>query len=149
MSCTTCKYNKADIESEEEREPSKHEFTCESDEDLNVRVIRSSEGMITIGKLGSIEPGENAEGFISNVQGVLERFKKVVDAQKLKPEDMEEASDEDLAQHERAREMSKKLSRMLMGSDKVTISIEDPTGNSAIISEKTKITPLKAKKAKK
>jgi C4-type Zn-finger protein len=37
-----------------------------------------------------------------------------------------------------------------MGSDKITISIEDPSGNSAIISDKTKITPLKpAKKSKK
>ncbi len=143
MTCTTCKYRKADIESEEAREPSKHELTVSGDEDLKIRVIRSSEGMIKIGTFGSIEPGENAEGFISNVEGVLERFKKVVEGTKLKPEEMDDASEEDLANHERSREVIKKLNRILMGSDKFTLTIEDPTGNSAIISEKTKITPLK------
>lgn len=143
MSCTSCKYSKADIESEETREPSKHEFVVNGDEDLKVRVIRSSEGMIRVGTFGTIEPGENAEGFISNVEGVIERFKKVVEGQKLKPEEMDDASDEDLANHERAREAVKKLNRVLMGSDKLTLAIEDPTGNSAIISDKTKISPLK------
>jgi zinc finger protein len=143
MSCTSCKYNKADIESEETREPTKHEFVVQGDDDLKVRVIRSSEGLITIGKFGSIEPGENAEGFISNIEGVLARFKKVVEGQKLGPAELEEASEEEVANHEKARDLVKKLNRILMGSDKITISIEDPTGNSAIISEKTKITALK------
>lgn len=143
MSCSTCKYNKADIEAEETHEPSKHEIVVEGDADLNVRVIRSSEGLIRIGKLGSIEPGESAEGFISNIQGVLERFKKVVENQKLSPADLDEASEEEVAAHEAARDMVKKLNRVLMGSDKITISIEDPSGNSAIISEKTKVTKLK------
>ena len=143
MSCSSCKYSKADLEAAETREPSKHEFSVDGDEDLKVRVVRSSEGKIIIGKLGSIEPGDIAEGFISNVEGVIERFKKVVEGQKLSAESLEEASDEEVKAHEAARDMVKKLNRVLMGSDKLTIAIEDPTGNSAIISEKTKITPLK------
>jgi zinc finger protein len=146
MSCSSCKYSKADIEAEESREGSKHAFVVDGDDALKVRVIRSSEGLITIGKLGSIEPGESAEGFISNVEGVLERFKKVVEAQKLTPEMLEEASDEEVAAHETARDIIKKLNRVLMGSEKLTITIEDPSGNSAIISEKTTITPLKPAK---
>lgn len=149
MSCSSCHYRKSDIEAEENREPAKHEITIEGDEDLKIRVVRSSEGLITIGKLGSIEPGENAEGFVSNIEGLLERFKKIVDGYKISPEDMEEASEEDIANHEKAREMLKKLNRVLMGSDKITISIEDQTGNSAIISDKTKITKLKPAKGKK
>lgn len=145
MSCSNCKYSKADVEAQEERAPSKHEFTVQSDEDLNVRVVRSSEGTITIGKYGSIEPGEGAEGFVSNVQGVIERFKRVVESRKLKPEELEDASEEDVAAHEKARDVVKKLSRVLMGSDKLTLTIEDPTGNSAIVSDKTKVTPLKGK----
>lgn len=149
MACSTCKYSKADIEAEETRPGSKHEITVDGDDALKVRVIRSSEGTITIGKLGSIEPGDGAEGFISNVEGVLERFKKVVENQKLSPKMLEEASEEEVAAHEQARDIVKKLNRVLMGSDKITISIEDPTGNSAIISDKTKITPLKPAKNKK
>lgn len=147
MACSNCHYSKADIEAQETREPTKHEFTVEGDEDLKVRVIRSSEGIVKIGKLGGIDPGDGAEGFISNVEGLLNRFKKVVEAQKLSPADLEEASEEDVAAHEQAREIVKKLNRVLMGSDKLVISIEDPTGNSAIISEKTKITKLKPAKS--
>lgn len=146
MSCTTCKYSKADIEAEETREPSKYELIVSGDEDLNVRVVRSSEALVKIGTFGSIEPGENAEGFITNVQGVLEKFKRIVESQKLKPEDIDDASEEDLATHDKAKEAIKKLNRVLMGSDKMTLTIEDPSGNSAIISEKTKITPLKPAK---
>ncbi len=149
MNCSSCKYRKSDIEAEEEKEPSKHEFVINGDEDLKVRVVRSSEGTIKIGTLGSIEPGDGAEGFISNTEGVLERFKKVVEGLKVAPEMMDEASEEELANHEKAKDMLKKINRVLMGSDKITLTIEDPTGNSAIISEKTKITPLKASKAKK
>lgn len=149
MSCSSCKYSKADLEAEETREPTKHELIVENDEDLNARVIRSSEGLITVGRFGSIEPGENAEGFISNIQGVLERFKKVVEGQKMAPADLEEATEEEQAAHEKARDVIKKLNRVLMGSDKITITIEDPTGNSAIISEKTKVSALKTKKGKK
>lgn len=146
MSCSNCHYRKADVEADEEKEGAKHEIVVEGDEDLKVRVVRSSEGLITIGKLGSIEPGENAEGFVSNVEGVLERFKKVVEGYKLSPEEQEEASEEDVKAHEQARDILKKLNRVLMGSDKITLAIEDPTGNSAIISEKTKVTKYKAKK---
>jgi zinc finger protein len=146
MNCSSCKYNKADIEAEEEKPPAKHEFVVNGDEDLKVRVIRSSEGLIKIGTLGSIEPGESAEGFISNTEGVLNRFKKVVEMQRLTPEQAEEATEEEVAMSDKARDVIKKLNRILMGSDKITISIEDPTGNSAIISDKTKITPLKVKK---
>jgi zinc finger protein len=145
MSCSSCNYRKADVEAEEQKEPSKHEFTVQGDDDLKVRVVRSSEGIITIGKLGSIEPGEAAEGFISNVEGVLERFKKAVEHHKLTPEMMDEASEEEVQAHEQALETLKKLNRVLMGSDKITITIEDPTGNSAIISDKTKVTKLKKK----
>jgi zinc finger protein len=148
MSCSNCKYNKADIEAEEVREGSKHEFVVQGDEDLKVRVVRSSEGLIKIGTLGSIEPGDLAEGFISNVEGVLMRFKKVVEGQKLTPEQTEEASEEEVAASDKARDIVKKLNRVLMGSDKLTLSIEDPTGNSAIISDKTKITKLKPAKKK-
>lgn len=143
MSCSTCKYSKADVEAGEEHEPSKHEFSVQGDEDLKVRVVRSSEGLVKIGNMGSIEPGEAAEGFISNIEGVLTRFKKVVEGQKLSPEQLEEASEEEVAVHEKARDMVKKLNRVLMGSDKIVVSIEDPTGNSAIVSDKTKITKIK------
>lgn len=146
MSCTSCNYRKADIEADETKDPSKHEFVVNGDDDLKVRVVRSSEGTITIGKLGSIEPGEAAEGFITNIEGVLERFKKAVEHHKLSSEMMEEASEDEVAAHEQVREMLKKLNKVLMGSDKITITIEDPTGNSAIISDKTKVTKLKQSK---
>jgi len=150
MTCSSCHYHKADVEAEEQKEPTKQEFTVADDKDLNVRVVRSSEGIVTFGKLGSMEPGENAEGFVTNIEGLLTRFKKVVEGLRLTPEEAEEASEEDVEASDKAREIIKKLTKVLVGHDKLTITIEDPSGNSAIISEKTKVTPLKpVKKAKK
>ena len=44
---------------------------------------------------------------------------------------------DDEAEKKRAKALLKKLNRALWGQDKVKVTLEDPTGNSAIISEKT------------
>ena len=128
MTCTNCKYHKSDIESAERKEPCKYTFEVDCEDDLKVRVVRSSEGVIKIPRIGSIEPGAAANGFVTNVEGIINRMKEQIDRIK------EEEEDETLKK--KAKNMSKKLGKVLFGQEKCKIIIEDPSGNSAIISEK-------------
>jgi zinc finger protein len=128
MHCSACHYHKADVEAAETHEPARYTLEVGGKDDLNVRVVRSSEGIVKIPHVGSIEPGPNAEGFISNIEGIIEKFKKQIEILRDTAED-----DED---KKKAKNMLKKLQNVLWGSEKLKIIIEDPSGNSAIISEK-------------
>jgi len=99
-----------------------------------VRVIRSSHGVVKIPRVGSIEPGPNAEGFITNIEGLIMRFKKQVEHLR--------DSAEDTAEKKKAKNLLKKLQKVLWGEEKLKVIIEDPSGNSAIVSEKAKRSKL-------
>ncbi|MFC1741020.1 ZPR1 zinc finger domain-containing protein [Nanoarchaeota archaeon] len=128
MNCSNCKYNKSDIECAEQKPGARFTLDIKSEEDMKIRVVRSSEGVIKIPRIGTLEPGANAEGFISNVEGVLTRFKDVIE--KLKDEA------EDDSEKKKAKNMLKKLGRVMWGQESLKLIIEDRTGNSAIISDK-------------
>lgn len=128
MTCENCKYHKADIESAEQKEPSRYTFEVTCKEDLNTRVVKSSDGIVKIPHLGSIEPGPSSEGYITNVEGIITKIKEQVEAIR----DAEE--DEDAKK--KAKNLLKKIQNILWGTEKTKIIIEDKTGNSAIISDK-------------
>ena len=46
MDCGACGYHKADVEAEEEHPAAKYEFTVASEEDLTVRVVKSSNATV-------------------------------------------------------------------------------------------------------
>lgn len=135
MHCSNCHYHKADVEAAEPKEGARYTFEVSGKDDLSVRVVRSSEGTIKIPHVGSLEPGVNAEGFVSNIEGVIEKFKKQVE---LLRDTAEEDEDK-----KKAKNLLKRLQNVLWGSEKLKIIIEDPTGNSAIISEKAAREKLK------
>jgi len=128
MTCNKCHYHKADIEAAEKKDPVKYSFTVESKEDLNVRVVKSSIATVKIPHIVTIESSENSNGYVTNIEGVLQRIKTII----------EQARDnaEDPAERRKAKSHLKKIQKALWGTDKLKIIIEDPTGNSAIISEK-------------
>jgi len=128
MSCESCKYHKTDIEAAQQKEPSRFTFEITSKEDLNVRVVKSSEAIIKIPHVGSIDPGPSSEGYVTNIEGLINKIKEQVESIR----DTEE--DEDLKK--KAKNLLKKIQNILWGSEKAKIIIEDPTGNSAIISDK-------------
>ena len=137
MDCSSCNYHKADVESLEENEPAKYTLEVESEEDLKIRIVKSSMAKVKIGTLGTIEPGEAANGYITNVEGVLNRMKRQVEHLKDIVEDPADAK--------KAKNTLKKLTRVLWGQEKLKLVIEDPTGNSAIISEKAVKAAMKKK----
>ncbi|MDD5331284.1 MAG: ZPR1 zinc finger domain-containing protein [Candidatus Nanoarchaeia archaeon] len=138
MNCSNCHYQKSDIESAEMKDPSRHTFEMETKKDLNVRVVKSSTATVKVPTLKmSMEPGPASEGFVTNIEGLLQRFKRII-------EDERDNTDEDDVR-KAAKNLLKKLWKAELGEQKIKIVIEDPAGNSAIISEKTKVEKIKAK----
>ena len=128
MSCSSCKYHKADVESVVPKEPCKYTFEISSEADMKVRVVRSSQATIKIPHISTITPGPASNGYVTNIEGILNRVK--VQIERLRDEEEDEEA------KKKAKNMLKKLTRVMWGQEKLTITIEDPTGNSAIISEK-------------
>jgi len=58
MTCNNCKYHKADVESTEQKEPVKYDFEISSEEDMKVRVVKSSEATVKLPHLATISPGQ-------------------------------------------------------------------------------------------
>lgn len=128
LECEGCGYRKADVEPAEEKEPCRYTLEVTLEEDLNIRVIKSGEATVKIPHIITIEPGPASEGYITNIEGLLERVKKIIESS------MEAEEDHGLKQ--KAKNMIKKLNKVMLGREKLKITIEDSTGHSAIISDK-------------
>lgn len=113
-----------------QREPVRYEMTIETVEDLDARVVRSTSGTIRIPELGiEVEPGIISDSYVTNIEGVLDRIQNVVITASKWVKDDEE-------KYALSLEILKKMSDAKLGKQKLTIIIEDPLGNSAIISDK-------------
>ena len=95
---------------------------------MKIRVVKSSEATVKIPRIMTMEPGAAAMGFVTNIEGILVRAKHALDIAR--------ESEEDEDEKKKIKNMIKKVQDIMWGRDKITITIEDPSGNSAIISEK-------------
>ena len=137
MTCSNCKYHKSDIEAAERKEPSKYTFEISDEKDMKVRVVKSSEATVKIPHITTITPGPASQGFVTNIEGILNRVKYQIETARDTAED-----DSD---KKKAKNLLKKLLRITWGQEKQKIIIEDPSGNSAIISDKAEKSTLKVK----
>lgn len=129
-SCPLCGYRFSDIQSLSTSEPVRFEFRVEQEEDLMVRVVRSTQGEICIPELGvEINPGPACEGFVSNVEGILMRIDKVLDGVLI---------DGDDETRRNAGDLKEKIARVGTGTYPITLIISDPAGNSLIDSDRAK-----------
>ena len=135
MSCSNCKYHKADIEVAEQKEPCKYTIEIEGEKDLKIRIVKSSQATLKIPHVVTIEPGPAANGYVTNVEGILNRVKHQVETAK--------ENEEDPSAKKKAKNLLKKLNKVMWGQEKLKIIIEDPSGNSAIISDKAVKSKLK------
>ncbi|HJJ54935.1 MAG TPA: ZPR1 zinc finger domain-containing protein [Methanocorpusculum sp.] len=135
--CESCGFRIVDTMVLNEREPCIWEMTVTSQEDLNARVVRSTAGEIDIPEFGlNIRPGPACYGFVSNVEGVLERAEEAVRRALITAEGEEIATAETIMQH---------ILEARDGRFSFTLRITDPTGNSGIVSSKAKKTKLDVK----
>ena len=138
MTCSNCKYHKADVEGSEDKEPCKFTLEISSEDDMKIRVVKSSQATIKIPHFTTVTPGPASNGFVTNVEGILNRIKHSIETAR--------DTEDDPAAKKKAKNMLKKLQKVMWGREKIKLIIEDPSGNSAIISDKAKKENLKVKK---
>lgn len=142
MHCKNCQFQRADVEAAELKDPCKLTFTIEKEEDMNVRVVKSSGATVKVPGLKlSVTPGPASDGYVSNIEGVITRFEKVIEDERNNSEEEETKKT--------AKNLLNKIRKVKWGEMPLKIIIEDPSGNSAIISERTVIEKLKVGKKKK
>jgi zinc finger protein len=108
-------------------EPVRYVYRTATQEDLAVRVVRSMSASIEIPELGvRIDPGPTCQGFVSNIEGVLDRIVHAVGSAIV---------DGDAEERKNARLLLEKITCVKCGELAVTFILEDPTGNSAIVSD--------------
>jgi zinc finger protein len=138
MDCSNCHFHKSDVETEKAGEPTKITFEVASEADMKVRVIKSAEATVKIPRITTIEPGAAANGYVTNIEGLFNRVKHQIEV-------LRDTSEED-EDRNKAKSLLKKIRGIMWGEEKIVITIEDPTGNSAIISDKAVVTKGKASK---
>ncbi len=120
-----CGWRMADAFILREGQPNRCEYAVTCEDDLCVRVVRGSAGTVTVPELGIvIRPGPAAEGYITNIEGVLDRIEDVLDTA-LRTSEGEE--------RDRALALKEQIALVKKGQARITLIIEDPSGNSAII----------------
>ena len=138
MQCSACHYHKSDVEPTENGDPAKYTIDVSGEDDLSVRIVKSSNATVKIPRITTIEPGAAANGYITNVEGIINRIKVQLENVKDNAEDKSE--------RKKAKNMIKKLQNAMWGRDSIKLIIEDPSGNSAIISDKAVKEKFKVKK---
>jgi len=127
--CRNCNYKHNDVRAVESYGPQRISFKVDGPEDLGVLVIRSASATIKIPDLGiEITPGPAAQGFITTVEGVLDRVLEILDVMKDDPE----------AKKEEVEKREKEILEAKEGKRKFILIIEDLEGVSRIVSDKAK-----------
>jgi zinc finger protein len=130
----------------EEREPILVKTRINSLADLDIKVIKSGTATITIPEFGAtITPGPFSEGFITNVEGVLERVEDALTFM---------LSSADGKRLEKGEKMRKQMQMSRESKPHFTLIIKDPFGNSGLVSadsskiEKRKLTKRELERVK-
>lgn len=128
MDCSACGTRKSDVEPAQDKPPCKFTFEVSCEDDLNIKIVKGAQATIKIPHIITIESGPASNGYVTNVEGLLERVKKIIQSTG--------ESEDDPAKKKKAKNQLKKLGKVLVGREKLKIIIEDPSGHSAIISDK-------------
>lgn len=133
IKCLECGFKNSDLEFINPGKPAEYSVDIESKDDLDIRIIKSGACEIKIPNFRiSVDSTMGSEGFISNVEGVLNRFKQQI-------EFLKGDADLDKTQRKKLKNILKGLEEVFAGEKKITLKLKDDTGNSAIISDKVKV----------
>ena len=138
--CNECGWRHTDFIPSEGKKPSVWSLVIDNSELMTTRVVRSSSCTVRIVELGlEVEPGDNATGYISNVEGVLNRFFDAISMiQRGAIRDAEEGKEK----VESCQELIDRISRVKSGQETVELLLLDPNGHSQILHESATSTEL-------
>jgi zinc finger protein len=126
--CDSCGYKYVDTQLLRSNEPVRYEVSVDTEEDLGIRVVRSMSASLEIPELGvRIDPGPACQGFVSNIEGVLDRVEQIIEGALLWGEGEE---------RENAQTLLERIEGVKCGAIPITLILEDRCGNSAIIADK-------------
>ena len=112
-----------------------------SKETLSVRVVRSQSATVTIPELGfKVEPGPKSEGYVTNVEGILTRFEGAIKKALQLFEDEESQKN--------AKNTLAEIQELIKGNGSATLIIDDPFGQSNIVSDDVEISEIPAEELK-
>ncbi len=137
--CPRCGYRSSDIVPLEKLPPRRYVLQIDGPQQMKIRIIRSGSSTVKIPEIGArIDPGLFSEGYVTNVEGILQRFQDIL-YQLLR--DFTSSYDEPDSEEKikRTRDLIDRLDAFKndteLEQDKITLIIEDPYGNSAILGE--------------
>ncbi len=129
--CSDCGYRHSDVMALEEKPPKRFTYRLSDQKGLSLRVIRSGTSFVRIDEMGvTIDPGSASSGYVTNIEGLIRRIETII---KQVERDLGSTGDDEGL--ERARDILDRISRAVEGTFALTIILEDPKGNSAIIGD--------------
>ena len=138
--CNQCGWRNTDFIPSEGKKPSAWSLIIDKSELMTTRVVRSSSCTVKIVELGlEVEPGDNATGYISNVEGVLNRF---ADAIAMIQRSAIRDGEEELEKVESCQELIDRIARIKEGRESVELLLLDPNGHSQILHKSATSTEL-------
>ncbi|MBT4070664.1 MAG: ZPR1 zinc finger domain-containing protein [Euryarchaeota archaeon] len=144
--CNSCGWRQTDFIPAEGKKSGAWKIVIDNPEKLLARVVRSSSCTVKVDELDLVvNPGSNSTGYVSNIEGVMNRFIDVINMvlRDVQNEALQHAAGEIEEGLEETMEAISKLENMLstigglkeVGSQPVTLELLDPNGHSMIIHE--------------
>ena len=131
LTCPGCGWRQTDFIPAEAREGSSHTYRIDSTDDLQVRVIRGSACTVRLLELDlEVRPGSHSTGYVSNIEGVLNRFQDVVDM--VGRQAAIEGDDGAITELE---QLTQAMLEIRMGQREATLQLQDPHGHSMILTD--------------
>ena len=129
MSCDSCGWRVTDFIPAEGKKAGSWKLVVSSADHVNTRVARASSCTVRIDELGlEVTPGSSSTGYISNVEGVLDRFSSAIGTIRRQAD---AEADEDILR--KCDELLSKIDMVMNGHLTVTLELLDPIGHSQIL----------------
>ena len=124
--CDSCGWKHTDFLPAEGSKPGGWSLKVRTPEHLRVRVVRSSSCTVRLVELDlEASPGNGSSGYISNIEGVFNRFEDVIKMLRAQAEDEEVV--------EQCEALLRELNRVGDGGGAVELLLLDPMGHSQIL----------------
>tara|TARA_B100001113_G_scaffold198822_1_gene162837 strand:- start:687 stop:1280 length:594 start_codon:yes stop_codon:yes gene_type:complete len=144
--CVACGWRQTDLIPAEAQTPTGWKLEISSPRHLTARVVRSTACTVRIPELDlEVAPGASSTGYVSNVEGVLQRFLDVLDIV-----ERDVVAHGDLPEERAALDLLRMRLTMTMAAvfdAPVTLELLDPSGRSLILDDDASQRELTAEEA--
>ena len=130
--CHSCGWRQTDFIPAEGRKPGASTLVISEPEHLRSRVVRSSSCTVRIVELDlEVKPGSSSTGYVSNVEGVIDRFMDVI----IMVTRQAYAEDAEMSDIKKLQEMHTTLLELKEDPipNSITLELLDPNGHSQIL----------------